>query len=105
MSHPVRLGRTSGESMSVERVARTVARTETAVTEHEIELWGDLEMLKVDVAARAKATEVALNRDMELLDKGMQRANGSRMAQELVLRYLEEQNQDFRLCIRKAFGS
>jgi len=105
MKHPAQLGRTSSESMSVERVARAVARTETAVTEHEIELWGDLEMLKVDLAARSKAADLALDRDMELLDKGMQRANGNRVAQELVLRYLEEQNQDFRLRIRKAFGS
>ncbi|MGH9177844.1 MAG: hypothetical protein ACRD0N_04745 [Acidimicrobiales bacterium] len=91
--------------MSIDRVARVVARTETTVTEHEIELWGDLEMLKVDLAARAKAAELALGKDMELLEQAMQRANGSRVAQELVLRYLEEQNQDFRLRIRRAFGS
>ncbi|HVE45134.1 MAG TPA: hypothetical protein VNA57_00100 [Acidimicrobiales bacterium] len=99
------LGRTSSQSMAIERVARTVRRTEVAVTEHEIELWGDLETIKIDLAARAKAVQLALDRDLELLERGMQRANGNRVAQELVLRYVEDQNQDFRLQIRQVLDS
>lgn len=105
MKHPVPLGRTTTESMAVERVARAVGRAEVAVTEHEIEQWGELETIKIDLAARAQAVELALDRDLELLEKGMQRANGSRVAQELVLRYVEDQNQDFRLRIRRGLGS
>ena len=105
MSLPVPRGRSSRDSLAIERVARSVARNEVAVTEHEIERWGDVEMLKIDLAARAKAAELALDRDLELLELGMQRANGSRVAQELVLRYLEDQNADFRRLIRKVLGS
>lgn len=99
------LGRTTAQSMSVERVARTVQRTEVAVTEHEVELWGELETLKIDLAARATASQLALNRDLELLERGMQRAEGNRVAQELVLRYVEDQNHDNRDRIRQVLES
>lgn len=99
------LGRTTSQSMSVERVARAVHGTEVAVTEHEIELWGELETLKIDLAARSQAAELALDRDLELLDKGMRRADGNRVAQELVLRYVEDQNHEFRNRIRRVLGS
>jgi len=105
MTPPDRLGRTSSDSMGIERVARAVQRTEVAVTEHEVELWGELEMLKIDLAARAKAAEMALDQDIKLLDRGMERADGSRVKQELVLRYVDDQNQDFRQLIHRILGS
>lgn len=105
MTPPDHLGRTSSDSMGIQRVARAVQRTEVAVTEHEIHLWGELETLKIDLAARAKAAQMALDRDLELLDRGMERADGSRVKQELVLRYVDDQNQDFRQLIRRVLGS
>ena len=98
------LGRTTAQSMSIERVARAVERSEVAVTEHEVELWGELETLNIDLAARSKAAELALERDLQLLDRGMERAGGSRVGQELVLRYVEDQNHDFRDRIRQVLG-
>ena len=105
MSGLERLGRTSSESLGIERVARAVQRTEVGVTEHEIYLWGELETLKIDLATRAKAAQLALDQDLALLEQGMQRADGNRVKQELVLRYVDDQNQDFRQLIRRVLGS
>jgi len=85
----------------VERLAREVRGTELAISRHEIQRWADLQMLSVDLSVRARATERALRLDFEVYDRGMALADGDRVKQELVLRYLQDQNDGFRRRINR----
>jgi hypothetical protein len=103
MSVPDRvLGRSTSDNLAIERVARTVHSTEIAVTNHEIERWGDLQRLMIDLSARAKASERAFDLDVRLYELGLVKAGGDPVKQELMLRYLQDQNADFRALINQA---
>lgn len=100
------LGRTTtNPSTAVARVARSIDRVEEAVVLAEVKRWGDQEILRVDLAARARASELALGHDLTLYDKGMAAADGDPVKAELVLRYLNDQNNDNRTLINRRLGS
>ena len=101
MSVPDRLLGPGPSHREVERVARDLRGTELAITKHQVQRWADLQMLSIDLSTRARATERALNLDFQVYDRGMALADGDRVKQELVLRYLQDQNDGFRRRINR----
>lgn len=106
MSRPDRqLVRGSDDRQALDRVSRTIRSTELAVSQREVQRWGDLQLLSIDLSARAKATERALDLDLRLYDRGLSLAGGDPVKQELVLRYLQDQNSANRALIQRRFGA
>ena len=101
MSVPDRLLGPGPSNREIERVARDLRGTELTITKHQVQRWADLQMLSIDLSARARATEQALNLDFQVYDRGMALADGDRVKQELVLCYLQDQNDGFRRRINR----
>jgi hypothetical protein len=101
---PDRLGRTSTDSMHIDRVARAVRRVEVEVTEHEICRWGDQQNAETDMTTRFDLTAFALNKDLQTYDRGMVLADGDPVKQELVLRYVQDGSDFNRGCINRALS-
>jgi hypothetical protein len=105
MASPDRvLGHSPLSGAVVGRVARSIERVEESVALSEVARWGDQEILRIDLTARARAAQVALDHDLALYDRGMAAAGGDPVKAELVLRYLEDQNRTNRALIDRRFG-
>ena len=106
MSLPDRiLGQGTTNPGALARVTQVVSRSEEAAAVHEVQRWAQRRLLDIDLAARAEASQGALHHAVALFDRGMTEAGDDPVKQELVLRYLQDQNDDNRALIRKAFGA
>ena len=90
------LGAGGSSHRQIDRLARSLQGAELAITKHEVQRWTDLQLLTIDLSTRARAVEKALDLDCQVWDRGLALANGDPVKQELVLRYLQDQNSAFR---------
>lgn len=98
------LGRDSNHP-ATSSVARAIDRAEEAVVLAEIAAWRDLETLRADLGAGARASWTGVELDLALYDRGMAAADGDPVKAELVLRAVEDQNRRQRDLINRRFGS
>lgn len=91
---------TRGSTLS-RRTARVLQAVDAGVVEHEAQSWARAERLRIDITARAKLTRHALNEDLVTFERGMWQAGGDPVREELVLRYLDDQNAANRDDVRR----
>lgn len=84
------------------RLAVEVHQSEDAVAVHEVRRWADLRKAQVDLQARATLIDEGLNLDLAAYDAGMEKAANDPVKEELVLRYVQDQNSANRATIKRA---
>jgi len=83
---PARSGDDGHRSRETERAVRADLRAELAIFGYEVDTRIEVEWDRIDTQAAGDMTRAALNEEMDVLDWGLQRANGSPARIDLVSR-------------------
>ena len=89
----------------ISRVAQTITKADEAVADHQLRMWAARQLLDIDLRARAEATTAAIQLELKLLQDGLAQAAGNPLAQELLIRHLQDVNDANRRLIDGHLGS